>query len=114
MIEEATRKQEYMLKEFKEHRHSVSQGLNPTSSIYTRGIKQIENKDRLVVQAKVFREHLEVKSCSFKPKIVTKNSHWCKKEEKKRAQSSLQEGQLAPTRYEELYRIQSQKEQRLQ
>ena len=46
----------------------------------------------MVVQAKVFREHLEVKSCSFKPKIVTKNSHWCKKVEKKRAQSSLQDG----------------------
>ena len=45
----------------------------------------IEKKDRVIGQAKVFREHLEVKDCRFKPKIFTKNSRFNKKETKRRA-----------------------------
>ena len=49
----------------------------------------IEKKDRVSVQAKVFREHLEVKDCRFKPRIFTKNSRFHKKESERRAHSML-------------------------
>ena len=58
--------------------------------MYTKGVKMIENKDRIMTQAKATREHAEIKDCTFKPKLVTKKSDWSRKEQKRRAVSQLE------------------------
>jgi len=45
---ETLRKQEFMLRNFTEHRHSVSNDLSSANRMYTKGIKMKENKDRLI------------------------------------------------------------------
>ena len=37
--------------------------------MYTKGIKMIENKDRMIMQAKVYKDHDEIQDCSFKPEM---------------------------------------------
>ena len=81
--------------------------------MYTKGIKMMENKDRLMVQAQVFRDHQEIKSCSFKPALVTKKSRWGKIEEHRRSQSVM-DGQAAPPRFQELYERNRSKQQKLE
>ncbi len=58
-----------MQKTFEEHRISVSQGLSSGNRMYTKGIKMIENKDRMIMQAKVYKDHDEIQDCSFKPEM---------------------------------------------
>ena len=67
--EEKLRKQEFMLRSFSDHRHSVSHGLVSGNRMYTKGIKMIENKDRIMTQAKANRDHDETKDCTFKPQL---------------------------------------------
>ena len=87
--EERQRKQEFMLRSFSEHRHSVSLGLTSGNRMYTKGIKMIENKDREITQEKAKREHEEIKDCTFKPKLLTKKSDWSKNEQKRRSLSQM-------------------------
>jgi len=64
----------------------------------------IENKDRLIMQAKVFKDHKEVQNCSFKPKMMAKKSKWAHNEEKRRAHSQIDDSTMVPPpRFEELY-----------
>ena len=81
----------------------------------------IENKDRIMTQAKANRDHDETKDCTFKPQLQTKKSNWSRNESKRRAVSQLevkgsqqQEAAVifAP-RYEELYEKGKIKEEKL-
>ena len=64
----------------------------------------IENKDRMIMQAKVYKDHDEIQDCSFKPEMQAKNSKWNRKEEKRRAVSQMDDSSLVPPpRFEELY-----------
>ena len=64
---EKHRKNEFMLRNFVEHRHSVSQGLTTGNRMYAKGIKMRDNKERKACQAQMIREHNEVQDCTFKP-----------------------------------------------
>ena len=67
---ENSRKQEYMLKTFTAHRKSAaSQDNSAGNRMYTKGIKMRENKERLVTQAMTYKTKIEVKGCTFKPKL---------------------------------------------
>lgn len=81
----------------------------------------IENKDRVMTQAKANRDLDETKDCTFKPQLLTKKSNWSRNESKRRAVSQLevkgsqqQEAAVifAP-RYEELYEKGKIKEEKL-
>ena len=69
-----------MLRSFSDHRHSVSHGLVSGNRMYTKGIKMIENKDRVMTQAKANRDLDETKDCTFKPQLLTKKSNWSRNE----------------------------------
>ena len=79
-----------MLRSFSDHRHQVSHGITSCNRMYTKGIKMIENKDRIMTQTKANREHAEVKDCTFKPKLITKKSEWSRNEQKRRAVSEIE------------------------
>ena len=109
--EERVRKQEFMLRNFSDHRQAVSQGLSSGNRLYTKGIKMMENKDRKATQEKIVKEHEEVKDCTFKPRFLTVKSSWNKNENERRAVSQVdkQTGYVAP-RFEELYAKGKEKE----
>lgn len=79
-------------------------------------MKNMEDQSRNVLLSQIMKEDLEVEGCSFKPQIFTKNSRFYKKEEKRRAKSSLDNpggGSLPIKRHEELYLKNKEKEDKL-
>lgn len=81
--------------------------------MYERGLRMMENKFRVAFEAKLNREYREVQGCSFKPKIFTKNSRFNKKEEKKRRMHSEVDGKPKPERFQELYNLNKEREDKL-
>ncbi len=75
----------------------------------------IENKDRMIMQAKVYKDHDEVEDCTFKPNMMAKKSKWSRKEEKRRAVSQMDDSSMVPPpRFEELYEKNKAKLDKLQ
>lgn len=108
-----------MTHSFNKHRQFAGQHTtNPGSQIYNKGMRIIDNKSRLISETKMFREHIELEGCSFKPKIFTKNSHFHKKEAERRRAHSMLDGSginIGPmARCNQLYNMKKEQEEKLE